>query len=173
MRKLITLLLVCFVFLFGCKNPKESEDIDAVEQTRSASINEKDIAQLKYTDYILDQKAENLIKKSGEYTQLQDLKNNIKKGDLSLFGEDNETSKELFKNLRQTLPSELNTESVLARILVLETSFYKLESLSNLPTTTKAERLNAIKGFLVAFSNLNLQMNKKVEFDNRTIEKPE
>ncbi|NJX15783.1 hypothetical protein [Tamlana crocina] len=172
MRTILLTLVGCFILLSSCKDAPEQANTDNVEASESQSLTEQDLAKLKYTDYILDEEAEKLIKNSGEYVQLEDLVKNIKQGDLSFFETSEETQKDLFKNLRQTLPDALNTESVLARILVLETKFHQLESLYNLSTTTKDELLKNTKEFLVAFSNLNLQMNKKMEFDNRTIEKP-
>ncbi|MFL1011102.1 hypothetical protein [Flavisericum labens] len=172
MRTIPSLLFSIFVLLTGCKNTEENGTVSKEEQNKSETITEEDIAKLKFTDYVLDVKAQNIIKTSVEYVQLQDLRNNIKNGDLSFFVGSEETSKALFKNLRQTLPSEFNTESILARILVLETEFYKLESLSRLTTTSREELLQAIKDFFVAYSNLSLQINKKMEFENRTIEKP-
>ena len=54
----------------------------------------------------------------------------------------------------------------------METKFLKLESLVNLSTTSKTELIANIQDFLIAFSNLNLQMNKKIENDNIIIERP-
>ncbi|XCF06962.1 hypothetical protein ABI125_03660 [Tamlana crocina] len=172
MRTNLLFFLACLVFLSSCKDAQEQPSTDDTETSENQNLTEQDLAKLKYTDYILDEQAKNLMKNSGEYTQLQELISNIKLGDLSFFETSKETQKGLFKNLRQTLPNGLNTESVLARILVLDTKFHQLESLYNLSTTTKDELLKNTKEFLVAFSNLNLQMNKKMEFDNRTIEKP-
>ncbi len=172
MRTIFLTLLGFLVFLSSCKDAQEQQNTETVETNENQNLTEQDIAKIKYTDYILDEQAENLIKSSSEYAQLQELITSIKLGDLSFFETSEENQKDLFKNLRQTLPSGLNTESVLARVLVLETKFHQLESLSNLSTTTKVELLETVKEFLVAFSNLNLQMNKKMEFDSRTIEKP-
>lgn len=172
MRILTIILLNCFVCFTGCKNTEKDQFAEAGEQPPKNILTEQDIAQLKYTDYILDQKAQEIIKDSNEYLQLQDLKDQIRKGDLKFFEIYKDGPKDLFKNLRKTWPDELNSESILARILVLETKFLQLESLLKLSTTDKDQILEASKEFLVAFSNLNLQINKKMELDNRVIEKP-
>ncbi|MDA9775017.1 hypothetical protein N9B67_01725, partial [Algibacter sp.] len=78
----------------------------------------------------------------------------------------------LLKDLKQNVPEALNSSSIVARILVLETKLLILESLANLSTTAKEELLETIKEFFVSFYTLSFQMNKKVEFDNRSIEKP-
>ncbi|MEL0455653.1 hypothetical protein WJN01_05405 [Flavobacteriaceae bacterium SZ-1-7] len=172
MRTYTLSLFSILVFITSCGKAQKAETVEEVEQNTSKEVTKQDIAKIKYTDYILDENVEKLLVNSGEYVQVRDIVENLKKGDLSFFETSKENAKELFKNLRQTMPTELNTESVLARVLVLETKFKKLESLSNLSTTSKEELIKTIKEFFVAFSNLNLQMNKKVEFDNRDIEKP-
>lgn len=161
------------MLLVSCKkNQETTTNINAEKNQQNQNITEQDVVKLKYVDYILDDNTEQVIKDWQEYHQLQDVINNIKKADLSFFKDNDVTIKTLLKNLKDNLPYEVNSESILARILVLETKLLKLESLSNLSTTSKEELLNTIKEFLTAFSNLNFQMNKKVEFDSRTIEKP-
>jgi len=172
MRILTFILFSGFVFFTSCKNTDKNPSVNKTEQKPNNALIEQDIAKFRYTDYILDEKADELIKSSNEYTQLLELKNDIKKGNLSFFETYKDSPKDLFKNLRKTLPSELNSESILARILVLETKFLQLESLFNLSTTNKDQLLVASKEFLVAFSNFNLQMNKKIELESRIIEKP-
>ena len=97
---------------------------------------------------------------------------NVKKGDLTFFNDNEKAIELLIKELKQNVPKSLNSSSIHARILVLETKVLKLESLANLSTTTKEELLETIKEFFVSFYTLCFQMNKKVEFDNRSIEKP-
>ncbi|GAA4800785.1 hypothetical protein [Litoribaculum gwangyangense] len=161
------------MLLVSCKkNQETSTSMDNSEYLQNQNITEQDIAKLKYTDYILDSKTEEVIKDWQEYYQLQDVINNVKKADLSFFNNNEENIKSIPEKLKESIPEELNSESILARLLVLETKLFKLESLSNLSTTSKEELLNTIKEFLVAFSHVNFQMNKKVEFDSRTIEKP-
>lgn len=172
MRTIFLTLWGCLVFLSSCQDAQKQQNPENAEANVNQNLTEQELAKLKYTDYILDEKAESLMKNSSEYVQLKELISHVKQGDLSFFETSKETQKDLFKNLRQSLPTALNTESVLARILVLETKYHQLESISNLSTTTKSELLENVKEFVVAFSNLNLQMNKKMEFDSRSIEKP-
>lgn len=167
-----TLNILCLLLiLISCKNNQETSPDDNVEK-QSQEITELDISKLKYTDYALDAKTEDVIKDWQAYYQLQDVIINIKKGDLSFFNNNEEEVKILLSKLRESIPQQISSPSVLARMLVLETKILKLESLSNLATTSKEELLNTIKEFLVACSNINFQMNKKIEFDGRDIEKP-
>lgn len=161
------------ILLVSCKkNQENSALMDTSENQENQNITEQDIATLKYVDYILDAITEEAIKDWQEYFQLQDVINDVKRAHLNFFYNNEENIKILPKKLKENIPDEMNSESVIARILVLETKLFKLKSLSNLSTTSKEDLLNAIKEFLVAFSNFNFQMNKKVEFDSRPIEKP-
>ena len=86
-------------------------------------------------EYILDVKTENAIKDWLKYKDLEDLVENVKKGDLSYFNDNKKGIKTFLEELTKTIPDTVNTPSVTARITALETKLYKLESLSNLQTT--------------------------------------
>lgn len=168
-----TLVVFSFLILFSaCKKTQEIAQEEQTEQNKSQEITEQDISKLKYIEYILDSKTADIVADWPEYLQLEELIVNIKKGDLSYFNDNKKVIKLLIKELKQNIPKALNSDSILSRILVLETKLLQLESLSNLTTTSKEELLKSIKEFLVSFSNLSFQMNKKIEFDNRSIEKP-
>lgn len=63
------------------------------------------------------------------------------------------------------MPQKLKTNEIMARMVVLETKAQKLNSLLRLDNIPKADRLLAVKEYLVALSNLKLQINKKFEYD--------
>ena len=172
MHNKILFVISLFILCFSCKKTQENTSADAAEQSNRQEITEKDMSKIKYVEYALDLKTEDTIENWVEYSQLQDLIKDIKKGDLSFFNDNKTVIKLLLKELKSNIPDQVNSASITARILVLETKLYKLESLSNLSTTSKEELIAVIKEFLVSFSNLNMQMNKKIEFDNRSIEKP-
>jgi hypothetical protein len=169
--KILTLLSLLLLFS-GCKKNVKNKDAESIEQNNSQGISEKDIEDLDYIEYALDKKTDTIIQDWSEYIQIHDLVNNVKVGDLSFFNDNEKAIKLLLKELKTKIPEAIKSASIEARLLVVETKLYKLESLSNLSTTSKEELLGTIKEFLVAFSNLNLQMNKKVEFDTRVIERP-
>lgn len=168
-----SLIILSFLVLFSaCKKTQEVTTETQTEQDKSKEITEQDITKLRYVEYILDSKTEDIVKDWAEYLQLEGVFNNLKKGDLVFFIDNTKAIQLLLRDLKQNIPRPLNSESILSRILVLETKTYKLESLANLSTTSKKELLENIKEFFVSFSNLNFQMNKKTEFDSRDIEKP-
>ena len=168
-----TLVIISFLVLFSaCKNTQEGSTEDQIEQNKSQEITEQEIAKLKYIEYALDATTEDILQDWAEYTQIEEVVANIKKGDLTFFNDNEKAIKLLLKELKQNVPEPLNSSSIVARVLVLETKVLKLESLANLSTTTKEELLETIKEFFVSFYTLSFQMNKKVEFDNRSIERP-
>lgn len=160
------------LFFVSCKKKQDDAALVVEKPVESQVIKVKDVAKIKYTDYILDSRAEDSIVNWMAYKQLDEVVNNLKKADLSFFKANEKNVKELVRNLKQTIPAEINNNAITARITALETQLLKLESLYNLSTTTKPELLENIRAFLVAFSNLNLQMNKKIEADNIIIERP-
>ena len=169
--KILTLLSVILLFS-GCKKNTENVSNETIEQDSGYGVTQKEIEDLNYTDYSLDEKVNVIIQDWAEYLQIQDVIDNVKTGDLSFFNDNEKAIKLLLKELKKNIPEELKAASIEARLLVVETKLYKLESLSNLSTTSKKELLSTIQEFLVSFSNLNLQMNKKIDFDTRVIERP-
>lgn len=168
-----TLVILSFLVLFSaCKKSQEGSTEDQIEQNKSQEITEQDVAKLKYIEYALDIKTKDIIQDWVEYSQIEEVVGDIKKGDLTFFNDNEKAIKLLLKDLKQNVPEALNSSSIVARMLVLETKLLILESLANLSTTTKEELLETIKEFFVSFYTLSFQMNKKVEFDNRSIEKP-
>lgn len=173
MRIKTLIILSLLIIFFSCKKDQENNTGDHVGDNDNKGITEKDISKIDYIEFALGLKTEEVVKDWQSYHELQDAIINIKKGDLSFFNDNDEAINTLLKELKTSIPKETNTPSILARITALETKLYKLESLSNLSTTSKKELIATIKDFLVAFSSLNLQINKKIEFDSRKIEKPE
>lgn len=167
------LVILSFLVLFSaCKNTQEDTTEDQMEQNKGQDITEQDVAKLKYIEYALDPKTEEIIQDWPDYKQIEEVVANIKNGDLSFFNDNEKAIQLLLKDLKENIPEPLNSSSIVARMLVLETKILKLESLANLSTTSKEELLETIKEFFVSFYTLSFQMNKKVEFDNRSIERP-
>jgi hypothetical protein len=167
------LMVSILVVVFSCKKAAQNNTQDADAADKSQTITEKDISKFKYLDFTIDEKAQPLIEPWQPYKQLEDIMVNVKKGDLSYFKADAKKNlKTLLTDMREHIPDTLNTPSILARIAVVETTLYKTESLSNLSTTKKETLANTLKELLVSFSNLNFQINKKLEKDSQVIEKP-
>lgn len=170
--KIKILVLSLITILMSCKNTQDESSLENKDENISKDITEKDLSKLDFIEFNLDVKTKKVIENWEEYNQLQGVITNVKKADLSFFRDNKEEIKVLFKDLLLNIPTEVNTDATLARIVALETKLYKLESLSNLSTTSKKELSKVIQEFLESFSNLNFQMNKKIEKDNQIIEKP-
>ncbi|MCF7567379.1 hypothetical protein L3X37_03235 [Sabulilitoribacter arenilitoris] len=166
-------ILSLFIVIYSCKKTEENIANDADTKNNTQELTESDISKLDFIDFGLDEKTEGAIENWQEYYQLVDIVKKVKKADLVFFKDNNKAIITLLKDLKKNIPEPVNTPATLARILVLETKIFKLESLSNLSTTRKEELLSTIKEFLVAVSNLNFQMNKKLEKDNQNIQKPQ
>ena len=166
-------LILLFVVCFSCKNTQEKNTNTAVDENLKRDISKDDISNLDPIEYVLDEKTETIIENWSEYSELNDVITNVRDGDLSFFKDNDDVIKTLFKNLKTKIPEAIKTPSITARMVALETKFYKLKSLSNLSNTTKAELNAVIKEFLESFSYFNLQMNKKIENDSQNTEKPQ
>jgi len=157
--------------LFSCK-----EDTGSVQQTdennTASLITKKTIQKLNYLEFGLDAKVEKITKKWGKYTELEGVILNLKQADLSYFKDNHEIIEALITDLKQTVPKKLDSPSIVSRLIALETKIYKLESAINLSNTTTKTLMSSIKEVLVSFSNLNLQMNKKIERESQKIKKP-
>lgn len=166
-------ILALSLLVFSCKEKQEKTTTE-IKKPITPEISETDISKINYTEYVLDSKTETVIENWTKYQELVDIVTNVKKGDLSYFHDNDRKNiiRNFFIALEKAIPESLNTAAISARILVLETKTWKMESLSNLSTTTDEELNQIIKEFLVSFSNLNLQMNKKLEKDSQQIEKP-
>ncbi|WP_111308988.1 hypothetical protein [Confluentibacter sediminis] len=163
------ILLMCL----SCKKTTQTDTENSDVAKKSQTITEKDMSKLKYLDFSIDDRVKPIVGSWQEFNQLNDIIESVKKGDLSYFKTDAKKNlKTLLTDIRETIPDTINKPAILARITVLETKLYKTESLSNLSTTKKGDLLNTLEELLVSFSNLNFQLNKKIENDARNIEKP-
>ncbi len=165
-------ILSLFIIFLACKKAEETGTEVNTGEHPEEKVTEKELSKIDYVDYALDIKTEDAVKDWKEYHQLHDVIMNLKKADLSFFSDNDEAINALLKEIKINIPASVKSPSILARIIALETKLRKLKSLYNLDTTSKEELKTTIKDFLVAFSSLNLQINKKVEFDSQDIEKP-
>ncbi|WP_142784827.1 hypothetical protein [Changchengzhania lutea] len=172
MRHLFLTILIVLMSFTACKKNSKANIGTKDESINSQEVMKSDLEKLKFVEYVLDLKTELAIQDWQDYYQLNDVIINVKKGDLSFFNDNNDAILLLLKNLKDNIPDQVNTDATLARIAALETKLFKLQSLSNLQTTTQKKLKTTIEEFLETFSNLNFQMNKKLEKDNQQIEKP-
>ncbi|MFB9053154.1 hypothetical protein ACFFVB_08690 [Formosa undariae] len=169
MRK-FTIILLC-LGLWAC-NSSEKEQKQVVEEEVSPFVFKDDIEKLEYTDYVLDNKAESDIESWDKFKELEGIILQLKAGDVSYFQGTSKAIETLSKEVLEGIPEVVNTPSIQARFLSLETKMLKLQSVLSLRNIPKPEQLQNVKETLIAYSNLNLQINKKYEKDSQNIEKP-
>ncbi|TYB78569.1 hypothetical protein [Bizionia myxarmorum] len=166
---------ICLLFvlcLFSCKDTESEIQTLPADNAISELITKEDLASIKYADFIADPKVENMITGWAKYNELQSVILDIKAGNLSFFKDNKQIVSTLNFELKSTIPETLKTPLIIARVVAVETKVFKLESAVNLSNPEKEVVLESVKELLVAFSNLNLQMNKQVEKESQQIIKP-
>ena len=175
--KLVFLNFVCLLILalhIQCKDINKENNTDVLTNSNTTQkITAKDIAQIKYTEYVLSDLAEEKIDYWLNFKILSTEINNLKKGDLSFFIDDKTITQGFINGLISETPELLNVTSIAVRISVIKTAIHKLEGAASFKNTTKQPVLNNIKDLLLAYNHLILQINKRVEKESRSIEKPQ
>ena len=171
--KLLYILLLCSIFFVSCKNENnQTTEETATTQKDSLKITKDDITKIKFTDIGLDPKTNKIMSVWQAYQTLADALQSLKQADYTFFNSDIEVFNSAIKDLEETIPPDIKTQSVEARVLAFKTMLLNLKDLKSLTGIEKKEILVATKQVFVAFSNLNLQINKKVEKDSQNIERP-
>lgn len=168
-----SMLLLCVISLLACQSePKaESQESDQ-ESTSTAALSQVDIDAINYKDYVLSSEAKSTLESWKNYSELSRHINALKKADLSFFKSEEEIMKGFIEEFKTGMPDAISTESIKARVLVVENDLLKMQSLANLSNIKKAELLKAVEDLFLAYANLNLQINKKFELESQNIEIP-
>ena len=158
----------------SCKSDKVSEVIvETQEQIDAKTISQKDIESIRYDEYGLSSDSQKAVNDWQKFQELNIQIDLLKNGDLAFFSGDPLIIKTFLQELRTEMPKQLRTHEISARITALDTKAQKLNSLLRLANIDKQEKLNAIREFFVTTSNLNLQINKKFEFEKNNVLKPQ
>ena len=166
MRVCIILLYGCFILLMGCVNDKKPSDmIDSETADEKAPITAKIISNLNFTDYALSSNGEKITEDWKKYQELAIQINYLKKADLSFFNGDRDILKGFIDTLKLKIPDTLQTNAIISRTTIIETMLYRLNENLTLDNISDSLKLQSVKEVLVAFSNLNYQINKKLEKD--------
>jgi hypothetical protein len=148
-----------------------AEGVDTKSETQSNktkdlnSITQKAIENFNYTDYALSAEAETAVSQWEKYQELAIQINYLKQGDLSFFNSERELIMDFTKAFFDELPKDLNTNPISSRVTVVITALLKLNDDLRLDNISLQNRLDSLKQLLVAFANLNFQINKKLERD--------
>lgn len=160
---LLNLLLVLFMSCGDDKKPTADQEDQSTLQKEAITV--KAIERFKYTDYVLSTNGETVVIDWDKYQELAIQVSYLRKADLSFFNGDKVLLKGFVDTLKLSIPDTLKTNPIISRTTIVETTLMRLNenlTLDNIPDSLK---LQSVKEVLVAFSNLNYQINKKIEKD--------
>lgn len=161
-QKIIYIIAVSLM-IFSCGEKKDSNEDQSTKNTADLTIG--DMKNLKYKDYILGSEGYKLLIDWKKFQELNIQMGYLKQGDFSFFQNEKTEVKALFDSLKTTLPNTINTKPIVSRLAVLETKALKLQDNLNMDNIEKATKLTSLEDVLVAYGNLNLQINKKLEYE--------
>ena len=178
--------------LISCGNNKSTQgSVDAKTTNQKGAITAKAIENFNYTDYVLSENAGKVVVNWEKYQELAIQMMSIdpvddsyrgkppvqisylKKADLSFFNGDKALLKTFIKEFKEGIPDQLRTNPIVSRSVIIETKLLKLNENLTIDNIDRRVKLLGIKDVLESFSNLNYQINKKIEFDVYDKIKPE
>ena len=167
-------LTSCCLILISCNDDKSITETSATETTNQKNaITTKAIENFKYTDYALSNNAEKVTANWEQYQELAIQISYLKKADLSFFNGDKQLLKTAINEFVATVPEELRTNPILSRTIIIETTLLKLNENLTIDNIDGRSKLMGVRDVLESFSNLNYQINKKLERDMYDKIKPE
>ena len=162
----LVFLNIFFLLLISCGDDKvETEVIDNENSNQKITITSKAIENFDYNDYVLSTNGELAVKDWEKYQELAIQISYLKKADLSFFNGDKKLLKEFISEFKGEIPSDIETNPIVSRAVIIETSLLKLNENLTLDNIDSSLKLESVKEVFVAFSNLNYQINKKLERD--------
>lgn len=157
-------LNIVIVLLVSCGN-----DRGTIEATKTRAqeviITAKAIENFSYTDYALSADAEATLASWEKYQELATQIEYLKKADLSFFNGEKEILKKFVEEFRASIPEELSSNPIISRVVIIETMLLKLNENLTIDNIEEQVKLAGIKEVLESFSNLNYQINKKLDRD--------
>ena len=118
----------------------------------------------------LSPEAKNITQQWSSLQELQNIIENLVKGDYSTFKEKDNYLKESIGELRKTLPEKLNINSITSRLLVLETNILQLESVLSESGLESKNKVVISNKSIESYYNFIYQINKIIEKELQIIE---
>ena len=88
MSKIVSIIIICL--LISCKNEKPQQTETGVDKQSVTLIKKKDLTNLDFIEYLLDENARRKISNWLKYDEVQEKINELKNADLSYFKSDKE-----------------------------------------------------------------------------------
>ena len=136
------------------------------------SIAKADVEAIKFVEYVLDTKAKSMLSSWQTYADVNTAIGNFKSADFNFFVDNEEIFNTTLSELETTIPETIDTAPIMARLLVLKTKLLKLKQELELTSSSKTQRLQALKEVFEANTNVILQINKKYEKEAQKITNP-
>ena len=166
MKTGLVVLNIVFVMLVSCGDDKNAIiDTDIGTKNQKSVITAKAIENFDYTDYALSAEADKAIANWEEYKELAIQINYLKKADLSFFNGEKKLLKTFIGEFRANIPDQLRSNPIVSRTVIIETTLLKLNENLTIDNIDEQVKLLGVKEVLESFSNLNYQINKKLERD--------
>lgn len=166
MKLKLFFISVLSLFLFKCEDDKAtSEGEESNNKPKKSIITEEAIESFEYTDYVLSTEGETAVSDWDKYQELSIQINYLRKADISFFNGDKELLQKFVQEFRLGIPKDLKTNPIISRVAIIETAILRFSDNLTLDNIPDQDKLNSVKEVLVAFSNLNYQINKKLERD--------
>lgn len=163
MKIVLVFLNVFFVMLISCgDNQASTETSNSDNENNKTKITAKAIENFDYSDYALSSNAEGIVENWEKYQELAIQVDYLKKADLSFFNGDKELLKKFITDLKAKIPDTLQTNPIISRTVIIETSLLRLNENLTLDNIDAELKLESVKEVIVSFSNLNYQINKKL-----------
>ena len=137
------------------------------------ALTQEMIANFKFTDILLDPKAKVIAQNWSSYQSIEDGINLMKVLNYNFFKTNDAEFNTIFNELNANIPEAFKTQAITSRLLVLQTKLYRFKDELSFSPQLDTTHSIYVKDVFVAFSNLNLQINKKLEKEAQVIIKPE
>ena len=163
--KAVLLHLFCLIF-FACGDDTNTSVVEETKvKNQEVKITAKAIDNFDFVDYALSTNADAIIANWEKYQELGIQISYLRKADLSFFNGEKLVLKKFIDEFRATIPSELRTNPIVSRTVIIETALLKLNENLRIDNIDVRIKLVSVKDVLESFSNLNYQINKKLERD--------
>lgn len=166
MRIGLVLLIIFSFLLMSCGDGESQSQItDTETENKKNPITSEAIENFDYSDYALSTKGEQAVADWEKYQELAIQISYLKKADLSFFNGDKKLLKTFIDEFKAQIPEDLNTNPIISRAIIIETTLLRLNDNLTLDNIDSDLKLESVKEVVVAFSNLNYQINKKLSRD--------
>lgn len=166
MRIGLVLLNIFSFLLMSCGDGESQSQItDTENENQKTPITAKAIENFDYSDYALSTNGEEAVADWEKYQELAIQISYLKKADLSFFNGDKKLLKKFIDEFKAQIPEDLQTNPIISRTIIIETTLLRLNENLTLDNIDSDLKLESVKEVVVAFSNLNYQINKKLSRD--------